>query len=112
MFSVLKKIFKQLFNILSNFIYLKKKNFKTVFLYEGSIEISLPRLSILDFFKKDNYLQINQSAEYLSRPHLEPLLRKTIYELFKKKIESNKSVIDIGCLFGDNANSIYIFEIS
>jgi FkbM family methyltransferase len=82
---------------------LDKNDYKAKFIHEGGIEISLPKISVIDALFKRNK-NLTRVFDYFSRPKAEVLLRKTIFRLFKEGyISSNKSIIDIGCWLGDNS---------
>lgn len=82
---------------------LKKNNYKAKFIYEGDIEISLPKISFIETLLNRNK-KPKRVLNYFSRPRAEVLLRKTIFNLYKEGyISPNKSIIDIGCWLGDNS---------
>lgn len=82
---------------------LKKNEFVASFVHEGDVKIMLPKVSAWRAFLGMNST-FTKSAEYFHRPNAEVLLRKTIYSLYRQGyIDSNKSVIDIGCWIADNS---------
>ena len=82
---------------------LNKNNYKAKFIHEGGIEISLPKISVVETLFNHNK-RSKRVLNYFSRPKAEILLRKTIFNLYKEGyIGSNKSIIDIGCWLADNS---------
>ena len=82
---------------------LQKNCFFVTFVHEGNVKILLPKLFIGElifgygiYAKKHFY--------FMGRPHVEILLRKIIFELYKiNYIDSNNSIIDIGSSVADNS---------
>lgn len=93
-------------NVISRMIKLNslnKNDYKAKFIHEGGIEISLPKISVIDALFNRNKSS-TRVLNYFSRPKAEVLLRKTIFSLYKEGyISSNKSIIDIGCWLADNS---------
>ena len=100
--SRLKKVIIKPISLFLNLNRLKKSNFKVNFLNEGNIEISIPKLNILDALLL-NTKQLKNQYQFSTRPNKEALLRKVIYILFEEGyLDRKKSIIDIGCWLADN----------
>ena len=82
---------------------LKKNSFFVNFIHEGNVKILLPKLSIGELiFGYGIYAKKN--FYFMGRPHVEVLLRKIIFDLYKKNyIDANNSIIDIGSSVADNS---------
>jgi FkbM family methyltransferase len=82
---------------------LQKNSFFVNFIHEGNIKILLPKLSIGELiFGYGIYAK--KGFYFMGRPHVEVLLRKIIFDLYKKNyIDANNSIIDIGSSVADNS---------
>ncbi|MFC1545971.1 FkbM family methyltransferase [Pseudomonadota bacterium] len=82
---------------------LNRNDYKAKFIHEGDIEIYLPKISVFSALFSWDKKPI-RAADYLSRPNIEVLLRKTIFSLYKQGyLSEKKSIIDIGCWLADNS---------
>ena len=93
---------KPIYRILS-FRRLANNNFSTTFIHEGNVRIKLPKVSPYSAMFDTNGI-LTQTISFYFRPQAEVLLRKIIFDLYDKNyLDSDKSIIDIGCWLADNS---------